>query len=244
MDARDRVEVALDNDDLYVVMTFAAVLDFRKASTQQPTTSARCSKTPVTPLARQPRRPPRTARGVPATLTGTPKYNAHAEATHRLQIEADFIGLMAHGLPQASNDICWRVGRVMNHGDGIYGGVLGRHVFGGLLRARPEAVVTRRLSRAAEPTHKPSPTRSPGTRNIPTTGCRSGNCSSRSGTGAKPAPRGSVESVQHRRQKLNGAYIALGLLYGGRDFAKTMVISMRGPGFGLQSRQRHAAFWA
>ena len=31
--------------------------------------------------------------------------------------------MMTPGLPQASNDIALRVGRVMNYGDGIYGGM-------------------------------------------------------------------------------------------------------------------------
>ena len=61
-------------------------------------------------------------RGVPATLSGTPKHNAHANDID-FQIEADFVGLMAPGLPQASNDLCYRAARVMNHGDGIYGGM-------------------------------------------------------------------------------------------------------------------------
>jgi hypothetical protein len=30
---------------------------------------------------------------------------------------------MAPGLPQAANDSGWRAGRVMNYGDGIYGGM-------------------------------------------------------------------------------------------------------------------------
>src|SRR4029077_2081727 len=61
-------------------------------------------------------------RGVPAALSGTPKYNAHANDID-FQIEADFIGLMTPGLPQSSNQIAGRAGRVMNYGDGIYGGM-------------------------------------------------------------------------------------------------------------------------
>ena len=61
-------------------------------------------------------------RGVPATLSGTPKYNAHANDID-FQIEADFIGLMTPGMLQASNDLGLRAGRVMNSGDGINGGL-------------------------------------------------------------------------------------------------------------------------
>ena len=54
--------------------------------------------------------------------SGHPKYNLHANDID-FQIEADFIGIMCPGLPQESNQYCDRVGRVMNYGDGVYGGM-------------------------------------------------------------------------------------------------------------------------
>ena len=54
-------------------------------------------------------------RGVPAMLSGTPKYNSHANDID-FQIEADFVGLMCPGMPQSANDLCDRAGRVMNYG--------------------------------------------------------------------------------------------------------------------------------
>ena len=39
------------------------------------------------------------------------------------QIEADFIGLMAPGLPSTAVEVSDRVGHIMNYGDGWYGGV-------------------------------------------------------------------------------------------------------------------------
>jgi len=74
--------------------------------------------------------PARLRRGVPAALTGTPEYNAHANDID-FQIEADFIGLMAPGMPDVSNDYCVRAGTVMNAGDGILGGVFFTSYFGG-----------------------------------------------------------------------------------------------------------------
>ena len=43
-------------------------------------------------------------RGVPATLSGTPKYNAHANDID-FQIESDFIGLMTPGPPPIRQQI-------------------------------------------------------------------------------------------------------------------------------------------
>ena len=60
--------------------------------------------------------------GIKAPLSGHPKYNFHANDID-FQIEADFIGLMCPGLPRESNKYCDRVGRVMNYGDGLYGGM-------------------------------------------------------------------------------------------------------------------------
>jgi hypothetical protein len=48
--------------------------------------------------------------------------NPHADDID-FQIEADFAGLMAPGLPDAAAAICDKVGHIMNYGDGWYGGV-------------------------------------------------------------------------------------------------------------------------
>ena len=61
-------------------------------------------------------------RGIPAPMSGHPRYNIHANDID-FQIEADFIGIMCPGLPRVSNQYCDRVGRVMNYGDGLYGGM-------------------------------------------------------------------------------------------------------------------------
>jgi hypothetical protein len=58
---------------------------------------------------------------IQAPWSGDPKHNIHANDID-FQIEADFIGLMAPGLPREANKYCERVGRVMNYGDGLYGG--------------------------------------------------------------------------------------------------------------------------
>ena len=50
------------------------------------------------------------------------QYNAHANDID-FQIEADFVGLMTPGMPAAANELCLRAGRVMNYGDGFYGGM-------------------------------------------------------------------------------------------------------------------------
>ena len=167
-------------------------------------------------------------RGVPAALAGTPKYNAHANDID-FQIEADFIGLMAPGLYQSSNDIAWRAGRVMNYGDGIYGGMFvscmyaaaffenapGKIVEAGLacLPAQsPYAVLVRDLLAW----HKQNPD----------DWKKAWKLIEDKWDRRDPCPSGAMMPY-NIDAKLNGAYIALGLLYGGGDFGKTMEISTR-----------------
>jgi hypothetical protein len=118
----EMVKGTLDQDDLYVDMTFAAVLDDKglDATTEDFGAMFRDAQYRLWHANLAARRALK--RGVPATLSGTPKYNAHANDID-FQIEADFIGLMAPGMLQATNDLGLRAGRVMNSGDGINGGL-------------------------------------------------------------------------------------------------------------------------
>jgi hypothetical protein len=57
-----------------------------------------------------------------APLSGTPEYNIHADDID-FQIEADYIGFMCPGMPVTGSAIADKIGRIMNYGDGIYGGI-------------------------------------------------------------------------------------------------------------------------
>jgi hypothetical protein len=167
-------------------------------------------------------------RGVPATLSGTPAYNAHANDID-FQIEADFIGLMSPGLPQTSNDLCLRAGRVMNHGDGLLGGVF----VSGMYAAAFFESDPRRLVEAGLATLPPA---SPyarvvsdvlaWSRQFPDDWTRVWRLLNEKWDRREPCPRGALDPF-NIDAKMNGAYIALGLLYGGGDFRNTMVIATR-----------------
>lgn len=60
--------------------------------------------------------------GVKAPQSGHWKHNPHADCID-YQIEADFAGLMSPGMPNAASAISDKVGHIMNYGDGWYGGV-------------------------------------------------------------------------------------------------------------------------
>ena len=57
-----------------------------------------------------------------APASGTPEYNFHADDID-FQIEADYIGFMCPGMPQTASGIADKIGRIMNYGDGVYGGI-------------------------------------------------------------------------------------------------------------------------
>jgi len=57
-----------------------------------------------------------------APLSGTPEYNIHADDID-FQIEADYIGFMCPGMPRTASEIADKIGRIMNFGDGVYGGI-------------------------------------------------------------------------------------------------------------------------
>ena len=59
--------------------------------------------------------------GIAPPYSGHPKYNSHADDID-YQIEADYSGLIAPGMPQTVIDLGEKFGRLMNYGDGVYGG--------------------------------------------------------------------------------------------------------------------------
>ncbi len=224
----DMIAGAIKQDDLYVDMTFAQVLDDKglDATTEDFGAMFKDAEYRLWHANLAARRALR--RGVPATLSGTPKYNAHANDID-FQIEADFVGLMTPGLPQASNDLCYRAGRVMNHGDGIYGGMFVSCMYAAaFFEDDPRALVEAGLACL--------PPESPYAKLVsdvlawseeqPEDWIGVWNAVEDKWNAREPCPEGAANPF-NIDAKLNGAYIALGMLYGEGDFGKTMTISTR-----------------
>ena len=223
----ERVSNSLNQDDLYVDMTFAKVLDDKGigATTEDFGLMFKDAQYALWHANLAARRALK--RGIPATLTGTPKYNAHANDID-FQIEADFIGLMAPALPQSATAIAHRAGRVMNYGDGIYGGVFVSCMYSAaFFETNPRKVVEAGLACL--------PPKSPYAMTIADVLSWSSQNADWKATWKlieskwntrEPCPEGAKQPF-NIDAKLNGAYIALGLLYGGSDFWKTLEISTR-----------------
>lgn len=219
---------ALNQDDLYVEMTFAEVMDRYglDASPQQYGEAFRDSKYALWHANLLARR--NLARGIMPPLSGDPRHNAHANDID-FQIEADFIGLMSPGLPRAAQDFAWRIGHVMNHGDGVYGGVFvaamyaaaffetgARRVVEAGLEAIPPGSRYAAVLRHLLDFHRENPQ----------DWLAAWKHTVEKWDRDDPCPAGALEPY-NIDAALNGAFVALALLYGAGDFERTIEIGVR-----------------
>jgi ADP-ribosylglycohydrolase len=224
----DHVSNAIDQDDLYVEMTFAAVMDRigLDATTAQYGDAFRTSQYNLWHANAAARR--LLNLGIEAPRSGQPQYNPHANDID-FQIESDFIGLMSPGLPRAARDYSLRLGRVMNAGDGLYGGLFITGMYAAaFFETDPHRVVEAGLAMLPRNSEYAAIIRDvlawhdadPGDwratwHRIEDKWDRNDAC-----------PDGSLEPF-NIDAKLNGAYVALGLLYGNGDFDRTLDVATR-----------------
>jgi hypothetical protein len=224
----ENVSNSLEQDDLYVDMTLAKVLDDKglDATSDDFGAALRDAQYPLWHANMAARRA--LQRGVPGSLSGSPQYNAHADDID-FQIEADFIGLMTPGLMRASNEIAGRAGSVMNYGDGIYGGMFVSCMYAAAyFESDPRKLVETGLGCI--------PSRSPYAQLIvdllawwkenPKEWRKTWALLKDKWDIHDACPMGALTSY-NIDAKLNGAFIALGMLYGEGDFGKTIEISTR-----------------
>lgn len=224
----ENVSNAIVQDDLYVEMTFAEVMDRfgLDATSEQYGEMFKDSKYMLWHANAAARR--LLNRGIKAPWSGHPKYNAHANDID-FQIESDFIGLMTPGLPREANKYADRVGRVMNYGDGLYGGMF----FAGMYAAAffesdPEKVVRAGLLSIPEGSGYAKVIKSVLAEHAknPADWRRTWQAITDAWDKDDPCPDGALRPF-NIDARLNGAWVALGLLYGHGDFAKTLDVSTR-----------------
>ncbi|HNQ87614.1 MAG TPA: ADP-ribosylglycohydrolase family protein [Verrucomicrobiota bacterium] len=222
------LENTLHQDDLYVEMTFSKVMDDLglDATCRDYGRAFRDSQYHLWHANAGARRA--LNQGIEAPWSGHPKYNFHANDID-FQIEADFIGLMCPGLPRESNRYCNRVGRVMNYGDGLYGGMFVCGMYAAaFFETDPRAVAEAGLACI--------PARSEYGRLIrdlidwsrvsPQDWRRVWSWVQQKWDRDDPCPDG-FQTPFNIDAKLNGAYVAFGLLFGAGDFGRTLEISTR-----------------
>jgi len=224
----ERIENAIDQDDLYVEMTFAAVMDRAglDATGEQYGEAFRTSKYRLWHANAGARR--LLAQGLEPPQSGDPKHNAHANDID-FQIESDFIGLMTPGLPREAGKYCARVGRVMNAGDGLYGGYFVTGMYAAAFFERdPRRVVEAGLAMLPPESRYAQVIRDvlAWSREHPDDWKATWQLIEQKWDKDDPCPDGALEPF-NIDASLNGAYIALGLVYGAGDFARTLDVATR-----------------
>ncbi|HCO95826.1 MAG TPA: hypothetical protein DIU00_18090 [Phycisphaerales bacterium] len=171
-------------------------------------------------------------RGIAPPDSGHPEFNKHADDID-YQIEADYAGLIAPGMPNVAIELGETFGRLMNYGDGLYGG----QFVGGMyaeaffekdiekiihagLKCIPQGSQYAECIRDVLAWYKQYPNDWQKTWQLINekyhlnTDYRRFSCS---------GPQGEFNIDA----KINGAYIVMGLLYGKGDPDQTIIISTR-----------------
>lgn len=166
--------------------------------------------------------------GMKAPDSGHWLNNPHADDID-FQIEADFSGLMAPGMPNTAVQIGDPIGHIMNYGDGWYGGA-----FVGAMYSL--AFVSGDVNYVVKEALKTIPAQSTFYQCVndvikwhdqyPTDWKRTWFEIQKKWSDEVGCPDG-VFRAFNIDAKINSAYIVLGLLYGGGNFTKTMEISTR-----------------
>jgi len=224
----EQVKNAIDQDDLYVEMTFAEVMDRvgLDATSEQYGEMFKDSKYQLWHANAAARR--LLNRGIKAPLSSDPRWNAHANDID-FQIESDFIGLMCPGLPREANTYADRVGRVMNYGDGLYGGMFFSGMYAAaFFESEPRKVVEAGLRSIPAGSGYAKVIRDvlAGHARYPDDWKKTWQLVTDAWDKDDPCPDGALRPF-NIDARLNGAFVALGLLYGAGDFAKTLDVSTR-----------------
>jgi hypothetical protein len=170
--------------------------------------------------------------GIAPPFSGHPNFNKHADDID-YQIEADYSGLIAPGMPQTVIELGEKFGRLMNYGDGVYGGQfvgamyaeaffetdINKIIDTGLRCIPPESQYAEAIRDVVE-WHKQNPNDWEKTWQLIENKYNLNHVYRRfSCTGTDP--EFNIDA------KINGAYIVMGLLYGEGDMDKTIIVSMR-----------------
>jgi hypothetical protein len=162
--------------------------------------------------------------------SGDPAYNPNAYDID-FQIESDFAGMAAPSQPGAAIDIAWRLGHVMNYGDGVYGGVMVaamhsaafqagsvREIVAAGRLAVPEGTTYRQMIEDVLRWHD----------RYPRDWGKTWRRLERRWNAHDPSVKHTkVETEFNIDAKLNGGYVLLALLYGRGEFERTVRIAIR-----------------
>lgn len=223
----ESLERAFAQDDLYVEMTFLEAIEKYgiNISFEQAGKAFADSQYPLWHANKAGRENVR--KGIMPPLSGHPRFNPHADDID-FQIESDLFGIITPGLYREMQSLGEIFGSIMNYGDGLYGGyfIAGMYSSAFFIDDNIEEVVLAGLScLPPESTYR--------------------KCIEDVINSYHQHPDDWLETwkfIEHKWQddidcepgnlvnidaKINGAYVAIGLLYGKGDIKKTLEITTR-----------------
>ena len=222
----EMINDAFGQDDLYVEMTFLRSLEEYglDVSIRQAGIDFANSEYPLWCANNAGRTNLRA--GIAPPDSSHPKFNKCPNDID-YQIEADFSGLIAPGMPNVSIAFGQKFGRLMNYGDGVYGGIFVGAMYAEAffeddilkiidagLKAIPKDSQYAEMVRDIVAWYKENPDDWEATWKL----CQK---KYREDPEYQKASNGGIDV------KINGAYILIGLLYGKGDLDKTIIIATR-----------------
>lgn len=222
----ENVEAALNEDDIYGQMNFMATMEKygQDVSIDSLAKNFAYAEFALCHANLQARK--NYFDGIPAEELSLPSNSIHCEDID-FQIECDFIGFINPCMPRSSNDMCRKVGAIMSAADGMYAGMF-------VSAMHTLAYGNSDIVAIVDEALKAIPTESGYAACIrDVLECYHNN----------PVDWEAAWNLLHEKwtpydvctpylpfnidAKLNGAYVVMGLLYGGGDWTKTMTITVR-----------------
>ena len=166
--------------------------------------------------------------GIKAPMSGYWKNNPHADCID-YQIESDFAGLMSPGMPNIASAISDKIGHIMNYGDGWYGGVFVGAMYSlAFISSDVNYIITEALKTIPRQSEFYQCISDVITwhRKFPNDWKQTWFEIQKKWANDIGCPEG-VFVPFNIDAKVNAAYVVIGLLYGEKDFTKTLEITTR-----------------
>lgn len=222
----EMINDAFGQDDLYVEMTFLRTLESRGLGVSRREAGIDFANSEYRLWCANEAGRTNLRRGIAPPDSSHPRFNTRPNDID-YQIEADFAGLISPGLPNAVIGFGNTFGRLMNYGDGLYGGQfmggmyaaafferdIGKVIAAGLACIPADSQYAG-MVRDLVQWHRENP----GDWEATWARCQK---KYREDPAYQKASNGGIDV------KINGAYVLLGLLYGDGDMDRTIQIAMR-----------------
>ena len=221
----EMINNAFRQDDLYVEMTFLRTMEQYGLDCSIRQAGIDFANTSYSLWAANAAGRTNLRKGIAPPDSSHPEFNKYPNAID-YQIEADYSGLIAPGMPNTVIAIGEKFGRIMNYGDGVYGGqFIGAMYAEAFFEKDMDKIVRAGLEAIPANSQYASMVRDilSWYKDVPEWEKAWQICHEKYWN----KPQYMRDSSGNVDGRINGAFIVLGLLYGNGDLDKTMIIATR-----------------